>query len=47
LRRDVHEGYVFFEIKPQLDFRRAEDFKAEASLTLSLEVVYGADFSRR
>lgn len=43
-RRDVHKGYVFFEVKPQLDFRHADDFAAEASLTLTLEVLYGASY---
>ncbi len=43
-RRDVHKGYVFFEVKPQLDFRHADDFAAEASLTLTLEVLYGANY---
>lgn len=47
LRRDIHEGYVFFEIRPQVEFDRERDFKPECSITLSLEVLYGADYYRR
>ncbi len=47
LRRDVHKGYVFFEIRPQVDFDHERDFKPEFSVMLSLEVLYGADYYRR
>lgn len=46
-RRDIHKGYAFFEVKPQFDFRHANNFTAEGSLTLTLEVLYGADYRAR
>jgi hypothetical protein len=44
LRRDIHKGFVFFEIKPQVDFHKEDNFRGDPSLTLTLEVLYGADY---
>lgn len=44
LRRDIHRGWLFFEIKPQLLFARGNHFKAEPSLALSLEMLFGGSY---
>lgn len=41
-RRNIHRGWVFLELKPQVLFEREQDFKADASFALSLEMVFGA-----
>lgn len=41
-RRNIHRGWVFLELKPQILFEREQDFKADASFAVSLEMVFGA-----
>jgi hypothetical protein len=41
-RRNIHRGWLFFEIKPQVIAFRDNDFEAEPALVLSLEVLFGA-----
>ena len=43
-RRDIHKGFVFFDIRPRLDFRRENNFHGEPSVTLSFEILYGARY---
>lgn len=41
-RRNIHRGWVFLELKPQILLERDSDFKADASFAVSLEMVFGA-----
>lgn len=41
-RRNIHRGWVFLELKPQILFEREQDFKADASFAVSMEMVFGA-----
>lgn len=41
-RRNIHRGWVFLELKPQVLFERDNDFKPDPSFALSLEMVFGA-----
>lgn len=41
-RRNIHRGWVFLELKPQVLFERDNDFKPDPSFALSLEIVFGA-----
>ena len=41
-RRNIHRGWLFFEIKPQVIAYRDNRFEPEPSLVLSLEVLFGA-----
>lgn len=43
-RRDIHRGWLFFELKPQLVFARTNSFKADPALVLTLEVLLGAKY---
>lgn len=45
-RANVHRGWIFFEVKPQLVFVRESDFKPEPSLALTLELFYGSAYLR-
>ncbi len=44
LRRNIHRGWVFFEISPQLLFVRSNDFKPEPSLAITLELMFGGAY---
>jgi len=44
LRRDIHKGFVFLGFVPQIDFIRDNHFRGEPSITLNLEVLYGASY---
>lgn len=41
-RRNIHRGWVFLELKPQILFEREQAFKTDASFAVSLEMVFGA-----
>ncbi len=41
-RRNIHRGWVFLELKPQVLFERDRDFKPDPSFALTLEIVFGA-----
>ena len=41
-RYRLHKDWVFFEVSPQLNFPRTDDFRLNASLLLRLEVLFGA-----
>lgn len=43
-RRDVHHGWVFLELKPQIDFSRGDDFKPNPSVVLTLEMLFGGRY---
>lgn len=43
-RRDIHRGWMFFEVKPQVSFARENHYKAEPFLVLSLETLFGAKY---
>jgi hypothetical protein len=43
-RRNIHRGWIFFEVTPQLLFTRSSDFKAEPSLALTLELFFGGSY---
>ncbi len=45
-RRDIHEGFVFLELRPQIDFYHDNDFHGEPSVMLTIEVLYGADYTQ-
>ncbi len=40
-RRDIHKGWVFLELKPQLVFPRDDDFEANPSFTFTLDFFFG------
>jgi hypothetical protein len=40
-RRDIHHGWIFLELKPQIEFLRDDDFKPNPSLALTLEMLFG------
>ena len=39
-RQVIHSDYLFMELIPQIDYRRENDFRAEYSFTLRLEMVF-------
>ena len=41
-RNRLHKDWVFFEVSPQLNFPRTDDFRRNASLLLRLEILFGA-----
>jgi len=41
-RKNIHKGYVFMEIKPEIEFDSEENFHGSPSITLRLEIYYGA-----
>ncbi|MCK4503672.1 MAG: hypothetical protein KAU22_11615 [Desulfuromonadales bacterium] len=41
-RRNIHQGWLFFELKPQVIFSRENDYAADLALILSLEALFGA-----
>ena len=41
-RYRLHKDWVFFEISPQMNFPRTDDFRLNASLLLRLEILFGA-----
>lgn len=41
-RYRLHKNWVFYEITPQLNFPRNDDFRMNASLLLRLEMLFGA-----
>jgi len=41
-RYRLHKNWVFYEITPQLNFPRTDDFRLNASLLLRLEILFGA-----
>ncbi len=43
-RKNIHKGFLFLELRPQVDFARENDFRGDLSTTLSLEVLYGAQY---
>jgi len=43
-RRDIHKGFVFLDIRPQVSFLHENNFHGEGSITLSLEVLYGGRY---
>jgi len=43
-RRNVHQGWMFVELKPQLLFDRDNDFDADPSLALTLEILFGGPY---
>lgn len=45
-RANIHRGWIFFEVKPQILFQRESDFKPDPSLALTLELFYGSHYLR-
>jgi hypothetical protein len=43
-RRDIHHGWVFLELKPQIEFLRDDDFKPSPSIALTLEMLFGGRY---
>jgi len=41
LRRNLHQGWLFFETKPQVVFARENGFRLDPSLVLTLEMLIG------
>jgi hypothetical protein len=41
-RRDIHRGWVFLEVKPQVLFPRDKDYEIAPSIALSIEMLFGA-----
>ncbi len=42
LRRNIHRGWLFLEIKPQVIWERENNFEADPALVLTLEALFGA-----
>ncbi len=45
-RRDIHQRWIFLELKPQIVFDRDDDFRANPSIALSLEMVFGSRYAK-
>ena len=43
-RRDIHDGWIFMEVKPQILLTRDDDFKPDVSLAFTLEVLFGRQY---
>lgn len=43
-RRDIHRGWLFFELKPQVIFARENSYKVDPALVLTLEILLGAKY---
>ena len=41
-RRNLHRGWVFLELKPQVLFERDNDFKPDPSFAFTIEMIFGA-----
>ncbi|VAW93842.1 hypothetical protein MNBD_GAMMA23-757 [hydrothermal vent metagenome] len=39
-RQNIHKGYLFVELIPQIRYQEKNDFRAEYSLTLRLEIIF-------
>jgi hypothetical protein len=44
-RRDIHRGWLFFELRPRVVFARENNFDEELSLVLTLEVLLGENYA--
>lgn len=44
-RRDIHRGWLFIELKPQVEFARENDFDEDVSLFVTLEALLGEDYA--
>lgn len=40
-RRNIHEDWLYLEIRPRIHYPEAEDFRHENSLTISIEAIFG------
>ena len=45
-RRNIHQGFVFLELTPHLGFARDNAFHGEAAVMLTLEILFGADYTK-
>ena len=43
-RRNIHKGWMFFELQPQIEFTRDNNFKPNPSLALTLEILFGGRY---
>ena len=43
-RRDIHHGWLFLELKPQLIFAREDSYKANPGIVLTLETLLGGKY---
>lgn len=43
-RRDIHRGWLFFELKPQVVFARENSYDIDPALVLTLEILLGAKY---
>ena len=43
-RRNIHHGWVFFEVTPQVLFERDSNFKASPSLAFTFEMFFGGAY---
>ena len=44
-RRDIHKGWLFLELKPQVVFDRDNDFDEDLSFYITLEILLGEDYN--
>lgn len=44
-RRDIHRGWLFMELKPQVTFAKENNYDEDVSLLLTLEVLLGETYS--
>jgi len=43
-RRNIHKGWLFFELKPQVIYRRETNYQDEPALVVTLEALLGAKY---
>ncbi|ALC17349.1 hypothetical protein DSOUD_2596 [Desulfuromonas soudanensis] len=43
-RKNIHQGWMFLELQPQVLFDREDDFKPDASFSLTLEILIGGRY---
>jgi hypothetical protein len=43
-RRNIHQGWMFLELQPQVLLDREDDFKPDASFSLALEILIGGRY---
>jgi len=41
-RNSLYKNWIYFNLTPQLDFAREDDYKARASLRMGLQILFGA-----
>jgi len=43
-RRNIHRGWAYIELKPQILFERENNFRSDPSFAVTLEIIFGARY---